>query len=271
MKNIIYSFIALAIVINLASCTKVIDVDLNSTNPQIVIEGEVTDQPETYWVKVSRSGNYIGKENTPKVSGATVTITDNNQTYTLQENPNELGTYETNAFVGVAGTTYFLKVVVDGKEYTSQSTMPNTLPDFELRQTAYFAGDATKDPGYYLQLFTKDPPNEDNYYQWRFVINDTVKNKADDIAVASDEWIQEQVDGFQAPYTFKAEDRVKFSMLAIPKETYDFYDALVNLLFNDGGMFSPPPANPPSNINGGIGIFSAVSIKTKDVVIEDKR
>ncbi|OJJ22855.1 hypothetical protein BKI52_00455 [marine bacterium AO1-C] len=271
MKTILYNLLALLTIVGMASCTKVIDVDLNEANPQIVIEGEVSDQPETYWVKVSRTGNYIGREETPKVSGAVVTITDNNQTYTLQENPNEPGTYETSAFVGVPGTTYFLKVVVEGKEYTSQSTMPSELLDFELRQTAYFAGDVTKDPGYYLQLFTTDPPNEDNYYQWRFTINDTIKNKPDDIAVASDEWIQEQINGFQAPYTFQAEDRVKFAMLAIPKETYEFYDALATLLFNDGGMFDPPPANPPGNINGGIGIFSAVSIKSKDIVIVEKK
>lgn len=270
MKSIHLLYILL-LLITLTNCTKVIDIDLNSANPQVVIEGEVSDQPETYWVKVSRTGNYLGRETTPKISGAIVTITDNNQTYTLQESPDAPGLYETNAFVGQPGTTYFLKVVVEGKEYTSQSTMPSELLDYDLRQTAYFTGDVSKDPGYYLKLFTTDPRNEDNYYQWRFVINDTVYNKADDITVASDEWIQEQVDGFETPYTLRVKDKVKFSMSAITKETYDFYSALGDLLFNDGGMFNPPPANPKGNIKGAIGLFSVYSVKSKEITIVEKR
>lgn len=270
MKSI-YLLYTLLLLITFTSCTKVIDIDLNSTNPQIVIEGEVSDQSETYWVRISRTGKYIGHEATPKVSGAVVTITDNNQTYTLLENPNTPGLYETNAFVGQPGTTYFLKVVAEGQEYASQSTMPSELLDYDLRQTAYFTGDASKDPGYYLKLFTTEPRNEDNYYQWRFVINDTVYNKAGDITVASDEWIQGQIDGFQASYAFRVEDKIKFSMLAITKETYEFYSALRGLLFNDGGMFNPPPANPKGNINGAIGLFSVYSIKNKEITIVEKR
>lgn len=267
LTNLIYSLIAL---VAFTGCTKIIDVDLNSANPQIVIEGEITDQAAPYYIKISRTGDYIGKEDVPPVSGAVVTITDDSQTYTLEEKTDEPGTYQTSAFVGKPGTTYILKVTVDGQEYTSQSTMPRELREYTVEQTAYFAGDASKDAGYYLKLFTTIPQDQDNYYQWRFTINDTIKNKPEDIAVADDEWIQDNIEGYQAPYTFQKEDKVRFTMLAIPKETFKYYSALSDVLFNDGGMFSPPPANPPGNINGGLGLFSAVSLKSKDIVITKK-
>ncbi|EAY27224.1 DUF4249 domain-containing protein [Microscilla marina] len=267
LNKLIYSVLAFTV---FASCTKIIEVDLNSAAPQLVIEGEVTDRAEPYRVKVSRTGDYMGNEVPPKVSGAMVTISDGKRTYTLQENTEQSGTYQTNAFVGTPGATYVLKVIVGETTYSAQSTMPNELLDFKVEQTAYFEGDASKGAGYYLQMYATDPQDEVNFYQWRFTINDTIRDKPEDLAVADDAWIQENIEGFQAPYALKPNDKVSFSMLAIPKATYEYYRALDELLFNDGGMFSPPPANPTGNVSGALGVFSAVSIKTKHLVIAEQ-
>ena len=59
------------------SCQKVIDVDLNSSSPHIVIEGYISDQPGPYWVRISQTVNYNQPNTFPPVSGATVTLSDN--------------------------------------------------------------------------------------------------------------------------------------------------------------------------------------------------
>ena len=61
----------------LVSCEKVIDVDLSSVEPQIVIDGTITDQPGPYTVKISKTGDYFNPGAFPAVTGASVTISDN--------------------------------------------------------------------------------------------------------------------------------------------------------------------------------------------------
>ncbi len=42
----------------------------------------------------------------------------------------------------------------------------------------------------------------------------------------------------------------------ISRDGYLFYNDLNTILNSDGGMFSPPPANPRSNVTGGaLGFF----------------
>lgn len=52
-----YKIIILASLL-FASCEKEIDLDLNSSSPQIVIEGNISDAPGPYIVKLSKTVNY---------------------------------------------------------------------------------------------------------------------------------------------------------------------------------------------------------------------
>ena len=51
----------------LAACTKEIDIDLNSSNPQTVIEGNISDEPGPYIVKISKTVNYSESNNYPPI------------------------------------------------------------------------------------------------------------------------------------------------------------------------------------------------------------
>ncbi len=66
-------------------CKKVIQIDLNSAAPRIVIEGNITDAPGPYQVWLSTTVNFSASNSYPPISGATVQITDSNaaQTYHL--------------------------------------------------------------------------------------------------------------------------------------------------------------------------------------------
>ena len=59
-------------------------------------------------------------------------------------------------------------------------------------------------------------------------------------------------------------------MYSITREAFVYYNDLFNLINNDGGMFSPPPANPRSNvINGALGYFQASAIEMETIIIEE--
>src|SRR5512135_2176424 len=88
------------------SCEKVVTIDLNQSNPQMVIEGVVTDQKGPYAVFLSRTGDYfVPSLSFPPVSNALVIISDNlGDRDTLREVTS--GRYISSTTEGVPGRTY---------------------------------------------------------------------------------------------------------------------------------------------------------------------
>src|SRR6187551_2496352 len=91
----------------IASCEKEISIDLNSSSPQIVIEGNISDEPGPYTVKISKTVNFSEANVFPPVTGALVVISDNTGVIdTLTETLP--GSYLTNTITGTQGNTYTL-------------------------------------------------------------------------------------------------------------------------------------------------------------------
>ena len=104
------------------SCEKVIYVDLNSVNPKLVVEGNITDQPGPYIIRLSNTVNYYDPNAFPAVKGATITVSDNagNSEILKETSP---GVYETSSLQGVSGRTYTMNIVTgDGTSYSAHST-----------------------------------------------------------------------------------------------------------------------------------------------------
>src|SRR5580692_11732163 len=121
------AFYCIICILLATSCQKVINIDLNSASPAIVIVGNVNDQPGPYTVTLSQTVNFSENNTFPPVTGAFITIADNaGTTDTLIESPP--GTYNTKKLVGVDGRTYTLKVIANGQTYTSTSIMPQAVP-----------------------------------------------------------------------------------------------------------------------------------------------
>ena len=82
--------------------------------------------------------------------------------------------------------------------------------------------------------------------------------------------------GLELGYAFQKNDRVRMELYRLNKDAFVYLSQLVNLLFSDGGLFSPPPQNPTSNIrviNGKgevLGYFVVSPVLTRTVVIAPK-
>jgi hypothetical protein len=255
IKNIFRIF---SLAVFITSCTKVVNIDLNTTNPKLVIEGIISNKSNVQTVTISKTVNFSESNNFPKINNAVVTISDNNGTPVIL-NLTAPGVYQTTSIIPANGHTYKLNIQLDGNTYIASSTMPQpVLMDslsFLLNQS--FGG--VVDTTYIVTPHYMDPANYVNYYK----LAQTVNGKLDKtIHAFNDNLINGKENkrplfSNDGDYKLVSGDSVKVELFGIDKAVYDYYYAL-SLIVATGGGPSATPANPNSNISGGVlGYFSA--------------
>jgi len=245
-----------------SSCEKVIDLDLNNAEPIIVIEGNISDQTENQFVRISKTIPFTESNSFNGYAGAKVTVTPPSG---IPINFTEVskGLYRSQRFRGTPGQTYKLEVLADGKLYTANSTMPlPVVPDSVGFKKLSFFGNSK----IYPTVYYKDPAGVQNQYRYLLKINN--KSQADivfedrfnDGNEVSDVIIYDGDD-------IKSGDSIEIEMQTIDRNVFKYYFAISQI----GGNGGPPvaPANPDSNINNGaLGIFSAYTKSTISIVLK---
>lgn len=258
-KFILLSF--LPVIALISSCTKVIDVDLNSKDPVIVIEANISDQPGPYTVSITQTVNFSETNVFPGVSGAVVTISDDlGNTETLVETI-PAGTYQTSTTQGVPGRTYYLNVVANGKTYTAQSKMPAlvTLDTLLVEESSAFGGSL-----YYIFPIYQDPQGLGNSYRCIQTVNG---DRTEGSFLFNDDFSDGLING-QPIIAFDDSlgtgDSVSIEMQCIDRPTYLYFYSMEQTTSGQTGA----PANPVSNItNGALGYFSAHTSRRKYIIL----
>ncbi len=257
MKKIILLFV-IASAILVSSCQKVIELDLNSEDPKIVIEANISDQPGPYTVRISKTVNFSETNVFPAVNGATVIISDNvGNTETLVET--SPGVYQTTTTQGVPGRTYFLNVAAENKTYTAQSTMPTlvTLDSLLLEQNAFFGS-------YLIIPLFLDPAGKGNYYRCLQTINSV---RVTESFLYNDDFSDGLINGqpiLNFTDSIVTGDTVSVELQCIDKPVYLYFFSMLQTTTGQTGA----PANPVSNIsNNALGYFNAHTSRRKEVVI----
>jgi len=268
MKNTFFIILSLFL---LTSCEKEIDLDLADKSGTIVIEGNITDQPGPYYVKITKSVAFTQNNQYPAVTGAQVIISDNTgQTETLQYVGD--GRYKTSAFTAVSGRTYTLKVQAEGQQYTAQSTMPAAVSFDGLTQDSFVFGGVTT---YTLLPVFTDPAALGNRYLFNFTVNNNSKKTFEVFSDNVNNGLVNQRplilpnDDGDDPDDVKVVpgDTIHVEMQCIDNNIFTFYSALLQITGDNGG--SVTPSNPPSNVsNGALGYFSAHTTSKKNFVIQ---
>ena len=266
MKNIFLIIITLFLVI---SCEREIDLNLEDQSGNIVIEANVTDQAGPYTVRITKSVSFTQSNTYPGIENAQVTLSDNlGQTENLQHIGN--GIYQASSFQGQSGRTYTLKVQTDGKEYTSQSKMPEAIQFQGLEQDSFMVAGETS---YTLLPIFVDPPALGNRYLFTYSVNDNPKKYFSEFSDNVNNGAPNQRplilpnDDEDGDVKVKVGDKITVKMQCIDDAVYTFYSALLQLSGGGGGGVTP--TNPPSNIsNGALGYFSAHTVSVKTIVIE---
>ena len=265
MKFYTTIFLMAAVTIFLSACEKVVQVDLNKAAPQIVIQGNITNEAGPYSVMINKSVPFDNANVFPPVTGAVVKITDDAAGVTDLLTEVLPGVYTTNITEGKEGRAYHLQVVADGKEYTASSTMPqNVVLDSVSFFTNTFFGTSLTNA-----LPNFQDPTGSNYYYFLQTINRkrTKTFFVFDDRLSEGRYISRQL--FNDSAYIKKLDTVGLEMHCIDKANYNYFYQVTEA---QGGGNSGPvaaPGNPVSNIsNGAFGYFNAHTVQRKEAVFK---
>jgi hypothetical protein len=266
-----YSTLLLALAL-LASCEKVVDLNLKTTTSQLVFEGNLADDGRPCLVTLSRSANYTDTNTFQAVSGATVTLTDNaGGQETLRESTSTPGQYAGATLLGVSGRTYTLRVETGGTAYVATSTLPAPVVPFDKLSTQLSA------VGNRIQAVVDfdDPVGLGNSYLYRQYRNGRLNNS---IFVQNDQFN----DGKKVTQVLRtmgpsndpndvnklvSGDSLRVEMQNIDAGVYEYFRTL-NLILTTNPATATTPANPKSNFSGGVlGYFSAHSRRVKTIKV----
>lgn len=245
-----------------SSCEEVIDLNLENADSKIVIEGNVNDQLENQYVKISKTIPFNTSNSFNGFKGAKVTLSTAGSSPIAFLEVSD-GVYKSTPFKGIPGKTYKLEVLAEGKVYTAESTMPlPVIPDSVGFKKLNFFGNTN----IYPTVFYKDPANIQNQYRYILKINNKFQSdivsedRFNDGNEVSDIIIYDGDD-------IKSGDTINIEMQAIDRNVFKYYFAISQI----GGNGGPPvaPANPNSNFNNGaLGIFSAYTKSSISVVLK---
>jgi hypothetical protein len=253
------------------SCKKIIDLNLNDAKPQLIIEGNITNQRGAQVVRISRSLPVSEPNNFPAVSGALVKVTDNiGNVFDFSET--SPGTYTVFNANGRPGRTYTLNVTVDGQAYTASSTMPEPVKLDSLTATQESFG---KENRTIVAVNYRDPEKVLNYYLFRMEVNGV---KAERIFSDSDFFTDGRTvkrDLFltdEDNVKIKEGDSVSIEMQCIDLPIFTYWRSLERQYSSGNPNDVTTPSNPPNNLsNKALGYFSAHTSEIMNVQIALKK
>jgi hypothetical protein len=246
MKNIFKTLLFSVIVATFLSCEDVVDVNLDTSNPKLVIEADIKWQKGTsgnlQTIKLSMSSSYY--ESQIKVaSNAVVTITDATTTYNFIENAGT-GDYVCTNFNPVVNQNYTLTVVYQGQTYISSDKLYETPTIDSVEQSVLpgFGQDNVQ-----VKFFYQDNGLENNSYLISF------KNSTallPEYGIVEDTFFQgNQMFGLYVSEDLKPSNALFMSVQGVSKRYANYMTKLLNIAGSSSGSpFSTAPATLRGNI-----------------------
>ncbi|NQX91578.1 MAG: DUF4249 domain-containing protein [Flavobacteriales bacterium] len=280
MKTIQKTLLAFAAIALLASCTEVIDLELNEGEAQrLVVNGWFTDVPGRSRVDLTLTTSYFQNEAAPRVSGALVSVTDGTTTWTLSEvSP---GVYQpASDVVGEPGNTYTLNIEHEGENYEASAFMraSNPMDSINVRildPLEEFGFPA--DPYYSVRLWTQEPEGLGDAYVWYTYVNgEGIRDTLNELTIVEDSFYDgSYVSDLEIDFVDIETEAVQGDTLLLEQwnigiDSYEVLQEILNQTDFQGGIFDAPPANVRTNIsNGALGLWGAATIVTKETIITE--
>ena len=280
-------------VIFLAACEKDVSLKLNDALTLVVVDGQIEDgQPPI--IVLTKSLGYFSKIDAQTLAGtfvrnAEVFISNGSTTHKLKEYstplaPGFTGYFYSNdnlnpstAFLGQLNKTYSLRVVAEGKEYTSTTFIPTnaiTLDSIYTRP-APSNPDTSKRT---LQLKSTDPAGLGNYGRY-FTKKNSGRFLPGENSVFDDQVIDGATFTVQLPQGidrnnppkadsnfFRRGDTITLKYCNIPQSAYVFWSTWEFAFQGIGNPFSQPNKFLGNISNGALGAFCGYAVKYKTII-----
>jgi hypothetical protein len=247
------------------SCQKVIDLDVNDVEPQLVIEGNFDAVKEEVRVQISKTKDIFSAADFPVVIGAQVEIVDQaNNVSILVDQGN--GEYLLENYTPTYGNIYTMRVLVEGTLYEASDLLPSVVPIDSLSQD-FQEESLFGEAGYVVFTNFTDPVTE-NFYRANRVIN------GDSLTDLGEQFLFD--DGFsngnsQAVPFFttrqQVDDTIVVQFISYSQNSFDYYDQLFEIAGESGQ--SAAPANPDySWTNEALGHFATYGYDIDTIIIQ---
>ena len=246
MKKIfLYTTVIFAVF--LSGCEKVIDVDLNTAAPRLVVDAAIVWPKGTAGneqkIKLTMTTSFYN-ELPPTVSGATVFINNSEgYSYDFLETPNT-GEYVCSTFVPILDETYVLTVNYNGQTLTATEILkPVTSIDYVVQEVTPGIGE--EEDQIEVKTFFTDPGNSNDFYMFRFQASIMA---VPEFGVSDDEFFQgNQIFGIYQNENLKPGDILGIRLYGISEQYYNYMSKLLNAI-GGNGPFSTTPGTLRGNI-----------------------
>lgn len=256
--------LVLFLTLGLVSCEEVIDVDLDTAAPRLVIDAslkwEKGTDGATQKVVLSTTTGYFNP-NIPMVSGATVFVTNSSDVvFDFIETVPNSGQYICTNFLPVINESYTLTVMVDGATYTATEKL---MPVPEIDKVEQIDDGGFGGGNIEIKFFYTDNGTTDDFYLARTKLS---RNQLPQFGVSSDEFYQgNQISDFYSNEDIESGDTIDYTLSGISQGYYNYMQVLLSIAGNaGGGPFQSPPATVRGNMvnttnidNYALGFFSA--------------
>ena len=297
--------IFLLILLILPGCIAKFIPAVNENKEVLVVQGLITDQPETDTIKLSKSIPFGRLSDASPVTGSIVTISDDQgNRYSLLETKTGIYITDASSFRGVPGRFYTLHVSTRGDINLNYESSPVEMMAVPAIDSLYYDKVVVEQPfesfkgidACQIYLDTHDPSNNCKYYRWDFsetwefrllfeVPNQTcwISDNSHSINTKSTAAFDEaRIIRLPINYITNVTDRLrtKYSILvnqySINEDEYNYWEKIQNVSVQVGGLYDVIPASIPSNIQcienpeeKVLGYFSVSAKSSKRIFIQD--
>jgi hypothetical protein len=289
----------------ISSCITEFIPEIHEDNELLVVEGLITDQPETNTIKLSKSLALGLKSDAKPMSGCFVTISDDlGNRISLTETV--AGTYVTPPFFqGVIGRSYTLHVTTNfASNNLNYESYPMEMKPVPPIDSIYYEKTVIEPKyenfagidGCQIYLDTHDSGNKCRFFRFDYAetwvlrllfpvdnMKCWVSEKSNAIIIKSTAALKEtQINHYPINYISNSSDRLKrkYSILvnqySLNEDEYNFWEKLQNLTVQVGGLYDVIPYSIPSNLlcienpnEKVLGYFSVSAKSSKRIFIED--
>jgi hypothetical protein len=286
--------LTLLFIVTLAACEKKISFQPKNAASSVVVEAYI-ENGQGPVVVLSKSLDYFNKISpgilaNSFIHGADVYVSNGTKTHKLKEYGVPTGSGYTihyytiddaspsTAFMGEFNTSYSLRIVIDGKEYTANTTIPPLAKTIDSLwwKKAPANPDTTK---VVLMSRVIDPVGFGNYIRYYTKVNDSlffpppasvfddqiVDGTAYEIEVEHGIDRNQKID-FENYSFFQRGDTITVKFSNIDRNTYDFWRTMEFSYASIGNPFSSP-AKVLGNVNGALGYFGGYAVQYKTLII----
>jgi hypothetical protein len=245
MKNNIKYFI-LAIGLFLFSCEEVVDVDLNNSEPKLVIDASIKWEKGTLGneqsIKITTTADYFNNT-VPVVNGAIVKITDSNNSVFNFLEVGSTGIYKCTNFTPVLNGFYTLTVIHNGQTYSATDKLYPVPAITSIQQSLNgITGNDIE-----LKFNFQDNGTESNFYLEEY----KVPYRPFPLLGAFDDEFENgnQMFSLLIDENLAAAQNIKFTLHGISERYYNFMSILISI---SGGLSNGPFSTPPATVKGNI-------------------